>query len=116
MKTTILIIGAVLFSTGIFAQKMEISALDTLSAKYIQLLPIGTFANMGNKLNVSVDYGAKKVVALADQGKLVVFNSPAHMLNFWSEHGWELVEVYFISSGVKGVGQRFLLRKRSDIE
>jgi len=73
MKETILIFSMVLFSTGIFSQTIEIESLDTLSVEFVQLLPVSS--GLGNKVKVSVDYGAPKVAAVANKGQIVVFNS-----------------------------------------
>lgn len=110
MKKVILILSAVLFSTGIFSQTIEAESLDTLSVEYIQLLPVEKWHGMGgNKVNVVIDYGAPKVAAIMENGKPVVFNSTIHALNLVCKHGWEYVDAYPVVSPVKGY--RFLLRK-----
>lgn len=105
MKKLILLIVIAFFSASIYSQKIEANSLDTLSVKYITLLCVEKA--LGNDVRVVVDYGGDKVAAIAENGKLVVFNSSIHALNFVCEHGYKFV--FFAPGPTATAGYKFML-------
>ncbi len=95
MKYLILIL---LFSTtSVFSQTVNDVPFAEIEADYITVLAYSKF--MSNKLKVHVDFGqfnsiwrTKDTKFRGRDGKNVEFNSIAHLLNYFSSNGYDLID------------------------
>ena len=117
MKYTKLLIISLMLSIS-YTQTIDGVAISNIDSDYIMLL--GYKALMSNKVSISVDYGqdaaakifgAGKMVIRDQNNKVVKFNSMMGAVNFFSNHGFDFVNAYAISTGNQNV-YHFIMNKR----
>ena len=112
MKRILLLIVCFSVSSYTYSQK------DTVQTyMYAEILG---FSWLGNKVNVSVDFGQKKSIwkpydyMTDSNGKLISFNSMIDAMNYMGLDGWEFVQAYVVTTGNQNV-YHWLLKKRIDV-
>ncbi len=117
MKTTLLLVASMmLLSTATNAQMVSNIPLKNLDAEYIKL---HSGYRSGKKMVVHLDFGQvnevfnqKDRLLTNDEGEALEFNSMIHALNYLSQQGYDLFNIY--SAGTDGNMEPFYIMKRKE--
>ena len=95
MKTLLIILT--LFPIFLYAQTINDIPIDSLDAKYLQIVGRTALDNV-TKVKISIDFGqeakllqCKKKLFYDKEGKQVKFNSMVDALNFFDKYGYDFI-------------------------
>lgn len=99
------------------AQNINGKPLEALDSEYIEMTTEGKL--FSSRLNALIDYGqpvkgldtSDERYIRNDEGKPMVFNSAAHILNFLSAYGYNLEEVYNVRIDEETEKVMYVLRR-----
>ena len=103
-------------NSPIYVDDLELNSIENL--EYLSIVVVNK--GLGTKSKVIVDYGQKinwaslgsPKIRTSKGGNVKAFNGSLDALNFFYANGWVFVNHSIIESGISGIGNVFLLKRK----